>query len=320
MRILFVTSTRIGDAVLSSGLLDHLAVTRPDARFTIACGPIAAPLFQAVPNLDRVIVMAKRSASLHWLMLWSQTVTALWDMVVDLRGSALAWAVPARSRKVLPPGERPEHRVERLARLFDLAAPPAPRVWLSDACKQAAAGLIPDGRPVLALGPTANWAPKTWPAENFAALVADLTGPDGIMPGARVALFGALSERANAEKVMHAIAPERRIDLVGSIDLLTVAACLARAALYVGNDSGLMHLAAASGCPTLGLFGPSQAVHYAPWGSHTAVAETEVPYAELVGGPGFDHLADDNLMHSLSVAAAVRAAEELWRRSPRRAA
>ncbi len=320
MKILFVTSTRIGDAVLSSGLLDHLVSAYPGARITISCGAEAAPLFESVPGLERLIPMVKRPLSLHWLALWSRTVMVFWDLVVDLRGSALAWIVPAGRRNVLPPGEKPEHRVERLAGLFGLAEPPAPRVWLVPSVEQEAVQLIAAGGPVLALGPTANWAPKTWPAENFVELVARLTGADGILPDARVAVFGAASERDNAERVISSIPAVRCIDLVGRIDLPTVAACLRRSALYIGNDSGLMHLAAAAGCPTLGLFGPSQTVHYAPWGTHTAVAETEIPYAELVGTPDFDHLAKDNLMQSLGVDSVTQAAEALWRRSPRRAA
>jgi ADP-heptose:LPS heptosyltransferase len=56
------------------------------------------------------------------------------------------------------------------------------------------------------------------------------------------------------------------IDLVGRIDLLTAYACLKRARLFIGNDSGLMHLSAAAGAPTLGLFGPSDDRLYGPWG------------------------------------------------------
>ena len=60
------------------------------------------------------------------------------------------------------------------------------------------------------------------------------------------------------------------IDLVGRLSLPEVAACLARCALFVGNDSGLMHLAAAAGTPTLGLFGPTSAAEYAPAGPRGA--------------------------------------------------
>ena len=56
MKILFITSSRIGDAVLSSGLLDHLMARYPRAYFTVACGPAAAPLFAAAPRVERIIV------------------------------------------------------------------------------------------------------------------------------------------------------------------------------------------------------------------------------------------------------------------------
>ena len=65
------------------------------------------------------------------------------------------------------------------------------------------------------------------------------------------------------------------IDLVGWLSVPEAAACLARAALFVGNDSGLMHLAAAAGAPTLGLFGPTDAAEYAPSGRRAAATEPQ---------------------------------------------
>jgi len=84
MRILFVTSNRIGDAVLSTGLLDHLLRTYPTARFTIACGPVAEGLFSRMPRRDRTIVMEKQTYGRHWLPLWAGTVGTLWDLVVAI--------------------------------------------------------------------------------------------------------------------------------------------------------------------------------------------------------------------------------------------
>ena len=63
------------------------------------------------------------------------------------------------------------------------------------------------------------------------------------------------------------------IDLVGRFDLPEVAACLERSALFIGNDSGLMHLAAAAGAPTIGLFGPTDAATYAPAGPRAMAVE-----------------------------------------------
>jgi ADP-heptose:LPS heptosyltransferase len=71
---------------------------------------------------------------------------------------------------------------------------------------------------------------------------------------------------------LRAVAPRGRfIDLVGRVDLVTLHAALGHARLYIGNDSGLMHLAAASGAPTLGLFGPSDERLYGPWGPNGRV-------------------------------------------------
>src|SRR4029077_8989346 len=101
---------------------------------------------------------------------------------------------------------------------------------------------------------------------------------------------------------------------VGRTDLLTAAAVLRRSALFIGNDTGLMHIAAAVGTPTLGLFGPSPIAQYAPWGASTAVVRTSVPPEEMFG-PDFDHRTTETLMDSLTVEMAEAAAVELWRRA-----
>src|SRR2546430_15975816 len=90
MRILFVTATRIGDAVLSTGLLSHVIARFPQARLTIAAGPAAAPLFEAVPRLDRLIVLQKRRWALHWLGPYAGTGRPRWGLVGRFPGAAPA--------------------------------------------------------------------------------------------------------------------------------------------------------------------------------------------------------------------------------------
>jgi ADP-heptose:LPS heptosyltransferase len=312
MRILFITATRIGDAVLSTGLLGHLVERYPAARFTIAAGPAAAPLFAAVPRLERLIVVEKRRWSLHWLALYAAVAATRWDIVLDLRGSALAYVLRAGQRLGEVRARDGEHRVAQLARILDLDPPPAPVLYLDASHERIAAALVPPGSPVLAIGPAANWRGKQWRAERFAELALRLTAPGGILAGARVAVLAAAHERPQAAPLLAAIPDERLIDLVGRLDLLAAAAVLRRAALFVGNDTGLMHIAAASGAPTLGLFGPTQSARYAPWGTRTAVAQTAIPPLALYG-PDFDHRTTDTMMDSLSVEAAAAATETLWR-------
>src|SRR6185437_12471381 len=198
MKILFVTATRIGDAVLSTGVLGDLVDRHPDARITIAAGPAAAPLCEAVPGLERLIVLAKRRWSLHWAALYRQVAATRWDLVVDLRGSALAYLLRARQRRVVAKGDLGEHRVRQLARVFALDPPPAPRLWTAPRHEQAAAALVPPGGSVLALGPAANWRGKQWRAERFAELALRLTAAGAPLAGARVAVLAAAHERAQA--------------------------------------------------------------------------------------------------------------------------
>ena len=264
MRILFVTSNRLGDAVLSTGLLDHLIRTHADARITVACGPVAEGVFARMPKRERTIVLDKLPYRLHWLPLWAGTVGTWWDLVVDIRGSTIAWMLPTRRRAVMR--RRPGHKIAQLAAVLGLDPPPLPVAWTAAEDRARAAALLPAGRPVIGLGPTANWLPKVWPAERFAALFRALSA-DAVP----VVFAGpGEAERAMAEPLLAAL--PNAIDLVGRLSLPEVTACLARCALFVGNDSGLMHLAAASGAPTLGLFGPTPAEEYAPAGRHAAAA------------------------------------------------
>ncbi len=266
-RILFVTSNRLGDAVLSTGLLDHLIRAHPDARITIVCGPVAAGVFARMPNHERTIVLDKRPYSLHWLPLWASAATSLGDLVVDIRGSALAWMVPTRRRAVMR--RRPGHKTAQLAAVLNVNPPPLPIAWTAAEDRARAAALLPAGRPIVGLGPTANWAPKIWPAERFAALFHALRA--GPLPGAVPAVFAGPGAEESAMAAPLLAALPDAIDLVGRLSLPEAAACLARCALFIGNDSGLMHLAASAGTPTLGLFGPTQAAEYAPAGRNARV-------------------------------------------------
>jgi heptosyltransferase-3 len=277
VRILFISSTRIGDAVLSTGLLDHLMRAHPEARFTIVCGRVAEGVFRRMPRLERLISVEKRPYSLHWLEIWGQAAATRWDLVVDLRASAIAWLLWTRVRKIIQGGRRPGHRLTHLAALLGVDPPPLPVIWTAPEDTARAAALLPAGQPWLVLGPTANWHSKVWPADRFAELALRLTAPEGAFPGAGIAILGGPGdqERSMATPVLTAL--PQALDLVGKLDLPEVAAVLARAAMFIGNDSGLMHLAAAAGAPTIGLFGPTPSDEYGPAGPKASAVLADGP-------------------------------------------
>jgi heptosyltransferase III len=266
MKILFVTSNRLGDAVLSTGLLDHLIRAHPAARITVVCGAVAEGVFARMPNRERTIVLRKLPYGRHWLPLWAKTATGVWDLVVDIRGSALSWLVPTRRRAVFRPKRQPAPgpKVAQLGAILRLTPPPLPVTWTAEEDRLRIAKLVPPGRLFVVLAPTANWQPKVWPAERFAAVYRELRG-SLLADAVPVVLGGPGSAERDMAAPLLAALPEA-VDLVGALSLPEAAALLRRASLFIGNDSGLMHLSAAAGAPTIGLFGPTDARIYGPAG------------------------------------------------------
>lgn len=265
--ILFIAPSRIGDAVLASGLVKVLVDHAPRARFTFVGSALTAPLFADTPGLERLIVMEKRPLGAHWVKLWREVREVKWGLVVDLRGSALSALLKRSKRAVYVKQATPEHKVIEAARLLQFEErPPSPFLFTSAETQARAAALTAGAGPILAIAPAANWIGKAWPAERFAAVARRLLGPGGALAGGRLMVLGARRDRDIALPVAAAAAKDRRIDLIGVEDLLVCYAALKQARLFIGNDSGVMHLAAAAGTPTLGLFGPSDETVYGPWG------------------------------------------------------
>lgn len=316
-RILFITATRIGDVVLSSGLVRSLLAQQAEARLTIAGGHKAIGLFADTPGLERLIPLVKQRRGGHWFDLWRQTRSTRWDQIVDLRGSLSSYALRTPRRRVLNRDRHgaSEHKVIQNARL--LAAehlPPAPGLWTSEATERRAAAFLNQSGHVLALAPAANWLGKTWPAERFAQLAKTLTAPLGALPGARVLLLGGEEDKAAAHVVARTLPPGQCILALGEPDLLTTYAMLKHVDLFVGNDSGMMHLAAAAGAPTLGLFGPTDDRLYAPWGKHCAVVRGPEAFEDFKArDPELNQPIPH--MESLAVEAVLEAAEQLLTRS-----
>jgi len=308
--ILFITATRIGDAVLSSGLIRRLSDEIPEARFTVVAGPLAAPLFANTPGLDRIIVLEKSRTGSHWFDLWRQVRHTRWGLIVDLRGSVISRFLSTKRRAIHGKSAEPMHKVLEAAHTLRIEdEPAAPHLFTNPDIEAYADELTKGAGPILALAPAANWIGKTWPVERFSQVAMQLMDRYGPLAGGRLMVLGGPGDEPLARSLKDS-AGRHFIDLAGKVDLLTAFACLKRARLFIGNDSGAMHLAAASGCPTLGLFGPSDERHYAPWGEH----------ARLVRGPrdfeqirAVDPQLDQALCHmmDLTVETVEKAARDL---------
>ncbi len=312
--ILFITSSRIGDAVLSMGLLNYLHEQNPNAKFTVCCGTLAVSLFEGFPALQRIIPIKKQPYNKHWFDLWRQVVGTKFDIVVDLRNSAVSRLVRAKHSYIYGSYvDKSLHKIEQNASVLKLDKPPSPRLWFSDSQMKKAKAFIPDKEGlVLGVGPTSNWAGKTWHEDRFIEIVGWLTSEHGLMPNARVAVFAAPNEEKAARAVLASVPNDKQLDIIAKCDPATAAATISRCDFYIGNDSGLMHCAAAAGIATFGLFGPSYPHIYRPWGDNANYIATPESFDELVNFDGYDAKTVGCLMESLSVDMVKDAIEKSW--------
>jgi len=267
-KIAFNIGGSIGDAVISTGVLGWLMDTHPQAEFTIAAAPAVAPLFAACPRMERFIAVHRRPLRLHWPLLWNDLRKTHWDLVVDLRSSAISYLVRTRSRKIFYAQDRSLSRAAQLARMFALPELPPTRLWADAASEARAQALLPAGRDVILLAPKAAAPHKDWPMERFAALALRLRKEDTVF-----AMLGTAAQAESVRPLLAALPAEQRIDLCGKTDLPTAFAVMRRAQLFIGNDSGLLHMAAAAGIPCVGLYGVSNDKMYAPHGPHVRIAK-----------------------------------------------
>jgi ADP-heptose:LPS heptosyltransferase len=115
---------------------------------------------------------------------------------------------------------------------------------------------------LIALAPGAAWSYRRWPAGRFIEVGRWLQENYG----ASILIVASRSESGLALQVENGLHRGRAFNLAGRTTLREMAAVLKRCRLFIGNDSGPMHVAAASGVPSIGLFGPGEYERFRPWG------------------------------------------------------
>jgi ADP-heptose:LPS heptosyltransferase len=172
------------------------------------------------------------------------------------------------------PPSRPSQGRDGAARLprAELMIPASAHVAADRAL--AGTGTPPASRLLVGLHIGAGRAVKEWPSSRVAAVGAWAVRERGAV----LVLTGSGDDRAAAARVCQALPPGAPvIDLVGALDLLSLAAVLARLSLFVTPDTGPMHLAAVVGTPVVGVFGPSSPERWGPLSQACRVVRIDLP-------------------------------------------
>lgn len=265
-RVLFVTLSNIGDAVMTTPVLGLLERRYPDALVDIVARPKTAPLFTHYPRLGRMIVKPPSESLAATLRHVAELRRQRYLAVLDLRSPVIPWLLRARQRYLKRRRDDPSlHAVLDHAAVFDPtldeSAIPALMLWIDDEVTASVAARAAGSGPLIGIGPGAQTPSKVWPADRYAALVQRLCQA---CPDARLVLFGDDRDRPLCRQIGEVPGLDVR-DLSGRCSLQESAAWLGACTAFIGSDSGLGHIAAAMGTPTLTLFGGGNPVRYRPW-------------------------------------------------------
>ena len=308
MNILLVRLRLIGDVVFTTPAIRALRRHYPDARITYIVEEDAAAVVRHNPHLDEVIVAKSpraRGRLLSDLALIRRLRRERYDLAIDFHGgprsSLLTWLSGAPIRigyevvgrswmyttKVPRPRVlRPRHSVvSQWDVLLPLGiAPPDPERDATEMPDDPAAGAAVSRRlaaaeigpdnPIVVVHVSAGNPFRRWPAASFVELVCRLAAKDAKR---RIILTSGPSDADAAALIARearaTLEPARRAAVVecGEFNLAELRALADRAAVYIGGDSGPMHIAGTTGVPVVGLYGPTLAVRSQPFRSAALV-------------------------------------------------
>ncbi|WP_417914638.1 lipopolysaccharide heptosyltransferase II [Candidatus Electronema sp. JM] len=299
-RILIRATNWIGDAVMTTPAVRTVRRNFPKAEITLLAQPWVADVFTACPYLDRILLYEKqgRHRGLRGkLRLAAELRAEHFDCAILLQNAfeaaLLAWLarIPVRAgyttdgRGLLlthgvakPPDIGAQHQVHyyqaMLAGLGLQRAADALELFLCPAAEQEAKQLV-QGRngPIIGLNPGAAYGPaKRWPSEKYAALAGQLATATGGL----IVIFGTKADQDAAAAII-AAAASQVLDLTGRTSLALALACIARCDVFVTNDSGLMHVAAALNRPLAAIFGSTDHIATGPFSERAKVIRHPLP-------------------------------------------
>jgi lipopolysaccharide heptosyltransferase III len=295
--ILIIRFQRLGDLILVMTLIQNLRAAFPGARTTLLCQEYYSDFLLHQPGVDEVIGVPKNAGLgaqvSGWFTAIRLLVTASFDLVIDLsdnrRSSQLTRLTNAPLRVGFwPPARSPARRTMAEKGAYNLFAPilpyhdekhghfvnqylaPLKALGLSVRCRRpvlASTGadrvairkILQDAnvedRPCAVIHPGARTANRRWPAKNYPPIIEHLVRKD-----ISIAVIGDKSERPLAAEIA-AISPVPFVDLVGGLTLGQLAALLERCCLYIGNNTGPIHIAAGVGARIVAIYG----IHATLW-------------------------------------------------------
>lgn len=279
--ILVFSFSQISDAVMSTAVIRPLKDVFKGAKITYLLGPRAYGVLTGDTIIDNLIVYDKEgvhSGLSGKLRLVSELRKRNFDLVIDLRDSY--WARRAKSdcwgftRDI----DKDRNLVDQYLEILQKNGIPTkkakPTLTLSELEVNEANKFLKENNavkyPKVAIHPGGNWAYKLWPVEKFAKTADTLS----FEFNAQILIFADPIERTLQNRMRELM--EHEYVLTAGVSLRIAAALLSQCDIYIGNDTGIMHIAAAMGIPVVGIFGSTDHHQRGPYGDRHIVVHSGI--------------------------------------------
>jgi len=291
--VLIIKLRYIGDVLLATPTVRAIKAARPDVRITMVVNRGTEDVLSGNPDMDEIVVLDKGSLAAQWRLI-AGLRRRRFDTVIDLtdgdRSAFLSWISGAPVRigfndehrwreccytQVIQPVPGMRHRIDRdlevLKPINIQAGSKDPQLWLTPEEEDSADQLLDQlgvqrSQSIVMLQPGARYWFKAWPPERFAELADRLMSQYGCQ-----VLIGGSDQDIDLAQQIRQMAKCRPIIMAGRTTIKQFAAIAKKSALFIGSDSGAMHVAAAIGTPIVALFGPSNPAEWGPKGAHAEV-------------------------------------------------
>ena len=265
-KILFVPLSNIGDAVMTLPTLIYLKKIYPSAKFDLICDMRSVEIFQSFPSINKIYIREKKGGIYYQLRFIRKIRQTNYDLAVDLKTDFLLWFLRA-NRKIRKVNNKSLHSVEKhfISICSNLKKIPDPKIYIPTKLQNNIKKVFPSnkGKTVaLALGANSNH--KVWPTKNYVRLLKLLK-----IKFANIILIGSKNEMDKAQ-LFKKLYTKKVYDFCGKLTLLETASVIKKSDFFIGNDSGLGHIASAVNTQSFIIFGDGDPDRYHPWGNKSS--------------------------------------------------
>ena len=253
MHLLFISSNRIGDSLINLQVLNkYIRKNKKNIEVTLVSGSLPMPIYDDYSMISKRVILTKQKYNLHWFKLYKELCAFRYDEIVDFRSSLIGYFLRVKKRNIFRM-KKSKNIYEQIHHKFDTDVKKDFKI-LTDRVRN----IFPNSN-YACLAPFTNWAPKEWPTEQYVNIAKYLIdkGIDKIF---------ILGSEEESSKFHHfeSLLGNKVINRCGKQHILNDYGLLQKSRLFIGNDSSMMHMAALSKTPTLGLFGPTNDNIYFP--------------------------------------------------------